>query len=107
MEFLVLMSRRGERHPTSQPTDELATQMQVWMQEQMGHGRVAAVRAFVDGGGLMVVHVDSAEELHDVIQSNPSSAYMRPEVRVLLDFDQSMNGFATYAKDGAAQLAQR
>src|SRR4051794_27726563 len=103
MKFLVLLSDAEGGHPARpEHVDELSGGSRQWLDEQLRSRRVEAAYVFPEGGGCMIVNAHSPEELHDTLQSNPSSAFLRHDVKILLDFHGTMERYAGHYRASLA-----
>jgi hypothetical protein len=85
---------------------ERSSRSKEWYREHQQAGRIEAAYVFPEGGGFMVVNVDSLEDLQDLIFSNPGSIFLEHEVHPLLEFDVGMDKLASsFAAGQAAAFA--
>lgn len=99
MKFLVLMSMaEGGPPPAPKTVDDLTTASKQWIQKcaQAGQLDLTTNYMFPEGGGVMILNADSAEELQELIHSNPSSPFLTFQVRILLDCDEGLDRLARH-----------
>ncbi len=99
MKCLVLLDMTGAAEaPNPQAVDELAAASKAWVREHSQE--LEATYTFVEGGGCMIVNVNSPEELHELIHSNPSSPFLSHEIHMVLDFEEGIDRLASHYKSG-------
>jgi muconolactone delta-isomerase len=91
--FLVLASL-GPNQPDSGGAAQAADAVKGWVTEQQRGGRVEVAYTYPGGGGAAIINAESTEDLQQVLVSNPATAFLRYEVRPLVEFHESMDRVA-------------
>jgi len=91
--FLVLASL-GPSQPDAPGASQAAEAVKGWVTEQQQGGRVEAAYTYPGGGGCAIINADSTEDLQQLLVSNPATAFLRYEVRPLVEFNESMDRVA-------------
>jgi len=68
--------------------------------DQQRGGRVEAAYTYPGGGGCAIINADNTEDLQQVLVGNPATAFLRYEVRPLVEFHESMDRVASGRSGG-------
>jgi hypothetical protein len=89
MKFLVFLDQHRSGRSIPEAMEEIARESKRWVQEQQRNGRIEMAYYFVEGGGFMVVNVETPEELFELIHSRPAPM-LTPSARLIMDFESTI-----------------
>jgi hypothetical protein len=95
MKFLVLLDQHRSGRSAPGVVEDIARESREWVQENQRNGRIEVAYYFVEGGGFMIVNVDTPEDLFDLIHGRPAPL-LTPEARLIMDFEPTLERHTPY-----------